>query len=104
MATTVSHFVSVEVQDVVETVLRGGFFAPSGIGAFIAELRMKTIVDVASEVLGSMEQRANANKYAAGEPFGAVIAIRRTCVRRSVVITIRTNRRWAHLTADLSRG
>ena len=60
------------------------------------------VVYVAAEVVRTMKPRTSANEDAIHEPFRAVIAVRRTSIGWSFIVSIGTNRRRSNLDADLS--
>ncbi len=72
MATPVSHFVWLEVGNLIETISWLGSIASVVYWAVIAMVRMEMIIYTTVEVGGSMKPRASANEYATNEPFGAI--------------------------------
>jgi hypothetical protein len=100
MAVAVTHLVSVKVLGgTVPPVTRS--IAMMRIFTVIAVIGVVAIVDVATKVFRTMKPRAGADKDAVGKPFRAVITIRGATVRRSVVVTVRTNGRYTYSYTDL---
>lgn len=82
----------------------GGMFAAGRRWAVIALTVIEFMIDMAVEVVRTVEPRASADKYAACEPFRAVVSVRRAIVRRLFVVPIRANWRRANLDGNLCGG
>src|ERR1022692_3828909 len=66
------------------------FLATLGIWPRIAMFRMKTIVNVAAEIIVPAEPRPRADEDAAGEPLRAIVSGRRASIGSRIVVAIRT--------------
>jgi hypothetical protein len=65
---------------------------------------IQVVIHMPIKMVRSMEPRTRANKYTTRKPLRPIIPIRRAVIRRNLVISIRTNRRFADLHSNLSRG
>jgi hypothetical protein len=98
----ITHFISFEVRNPADRLGRLRFRATRGPWAFIAALRIVSVIHVALELGMAMEPRAGANEHAIGKPFRAVVAVGSTFIRSVVIITVRTLRRDSDVDTDLS--
>jgi hypothetical protein len=80
-------FVAVEVFHVTVPSF-AGLIASVRILAVVAVLRVIVVVNVAGEVLGTMEPWARSDKDTTVEPFGTVVAVGCTTVGRSIVVAV----------------
>jgi hypothetical protein len=92
VSAAVTHLVAVEVH-VAEGAV--GVFTAPGPPSVVAVTRIESTVDMPMEVARTVKPWTGADEYAALEPLGSVVAIRRTVVRRKVMLTIRTGGRCA---------
>jgi hypothetical protein len=90
VAAAVAYFVSFEVRNVIDAMIRLRFLAALWSGAAVAVVRVITIVYVALKILGAVKPRACADEGSAGKPFRTVIAVRSAAVRSGVIITVGT--------------
>ena len=67
----------------------------------VSEMRIVVMVDVAVKTFRPAEPRSRAKKHASGKPLWAVIAKRRTLVRRVIEIAVGASRRDSDADADL---
>jgi hypothetical protein len=74
------------------------------VGSFVAVFGAVVVVDVSVEVLWAVEPRAGSDEDSAGEPLGAVVAVRGARVRRDCVIAIGACGCDADAYADLGLG
>ena len=102
VAASITHFVSFEVGNLIDTLSRLGFRATVWHWAFIAVLRMETVIYVASEVVSAMKPRARANEDATRKPFRTIVALWGAVIRRDVIVTVGTFRRNSDVDAYLS--
>ena len=79
-------FVAKEVRHLVNAIVGVGLGAALGHWTLVTMMRVEVIVDVPVEVGGTVEPGACPNEDSAVEPFRPVVAIRRTGVRRVIVI------------------
>ncbi len=79
-------------------------FAPGRHGTVVSLAVVEVMIDVAVEICRSVKPWSCPDKHAACKPFGAVIAIRRTVVRRGLVISVRADRGRADLHRNLRRS
>jgi hypothetical protein len=86
----------------IDTSRRFGSVAPVRHRAVVTVFRMETIINVAMKIGRTVEPRPGADENAAAEPFGAVIAGRRTTVGSNVIIAVWAVRSDADVDADLS--
>jgi len=59
---------------------------------------VELMIDMPVEMLRPVIPGPGANEDAAGEPFGAIIAVRSAIVRRNLIIPVRAN--WRFSDAD----
>ena len=79
-----------------------GFLATLWHCALVAVFGAVVIVDVALEVCGAMEPRSCANEDAAGEPFGAIVAVGCAAVGSGFVISVGAGGSYTDFDVDLS--
>ncbi len=101
VATPVPRFVSFEV-GTIDTLCGLGFFAALWRWAFVAVLRVETVIHVALEVAGAMEPRAGADEDPGVKPFRTVVAGGSAGVRSGIIVTIGTFGGYSDVDADLS--
>lgn len=99
----ITHFIPFEMGNLVEMIRGIGLLAALRHRPFIAVIGMETVVYVTVEAVGPVKPWTSADEYAAGEPFGAVIAVRGAGVGRDVIVAVGTIRSHADFDADLSR-
>lgn len=93
------HCLAVELRAVIHRVR-----STLGEGSMVALPIIQMMVDMAVEVVRSVEPGSSADKYAACEPFRAVVSVRRAIVRRLFVVPIRANWWRANLDGYLRGG
>ena len=93
MAPSITHLISVEMIK--------GLFSASRMWTGITVMRIEAIINVAAELVGTVEPRAGSDEYAAVEPLGTVVAIWGAGVRSVVVEAIRANRLCSDIDGDL---
>jgi len=98
----ISHFVAFEMFNVVDR--PRGVLTARWDRALVSVVGMKMIVDVAVKTLRPVKPGADANKYASGEPFGAVVAVGSAVVGRDIVVAVRTVGCGSHFDGDLRLG
>jgi hypothetical protein len=103
VAPSIPSFVSIEVC-AIDTLRRLRFLAAFWRWAFIAVVRMETVIHVALEIAGAVEPWAGANETVPVKPFRAIVASRSTAIRSGVIVTIGTIGSDADFDVDLSRG
>jgi hypothetical protein len=104
VAMAVAHFVAVEVLHVVDVILGTCGFATGRVGAVISVLGMEVVVDVAVEVVGTVEPGTCADEGAAGEPLGTVVAVGSAVVGGDVIVAVGAYRGGPDVDSDLSLG
>jgi hypothetical protein len=70
--------------------------------AFIAVVRMQTVIYMTTEGVGPMKPWANANENAVIEAFRAVVTGGSAGIRRDVIVTVRTIGGYSDSDANLS--
>jgi len=65
---------------------------------------VEMMVNMAVEISRAVKPGSRADKNSAGEPFRAIITVRGAIVRRLLVVTVRTNWRFANVNGNLCRG
>jgi len=103
VAATVAYFISLEMGNVIDALIRLGFFAALRSSATVPVVRMITVVYVALKILGAMKPRASADENAAVKPFRTVIAVGSAAVGSGVVITVGTFGSYSDLETDFLR-
>jgi len=91
MAALVMHRIAVELITVLH-----GYGAALRITPAIALAIVEVMVNVAVEVLRSVEPTAGPDEDSAVEPLRAIVAIRSAIVRRSFVVPIRAHGRFSN--------
>jgi hypothetical protein len=89
VAPSIPSFVSIEVC-AIDTLRRLRFLAAFWRWAFIAVVRMETVIHVALELARAMKPGAGTNEAIPVKPFRTVVASGSTGVRSGVIVTIRT--------------
>jgi len=84
----ITHFISFEVRNFTHRLGRLRFFATVWPWAFIAALRIVSVIYVALELGMPMEPRAGANEHATGKPFRAIVAVGSTFIGSVVIVTV----------------
>jgi hypothetical protein len=69
VATAVAHFISFEVRNLIDALIRLGFLAALRSGSSVAVVRMVTVVYVALKIFRPVKPRASADEGSAGKPF-----------------------------------
>jgi hypothetical protein len=90
VADSVSHFISSEVVDVVDTLRRFRAVAMIWRRAGVSVMNIEMVVHVAAKVSRAVEPRAGTNENAAVEPLRTVVAVGSAVIRREVIVAIRT--------------
>jgi hypothetical protein len=103
VAAAIADFVSFEAGDSIKGFRWLGMIAAIGGRAPVTARGVEVVVDMAAEVLRAVKPRAGAYEDAAGEPFGAVVAVGSAGVGSVIVIAIGAIRGNADVNADLSR-
>jgi len=88
--TSIAHFVSLEVGNLIETLARFRFVSAGWPRAVVPVLGMEAVIYVAVKALRTMEPGASANEDAASKPLWAVIAIGSAIVGCDIVVAIGT--------------
>jgi hypothetical protein len=84
MASSITHLISVEVIK--------GLFSTRRMWTGITVMWIEAIINVAAELVGTVEPRAGSDEYTAVEPLGTVVPIWGAGVRSVVVKAIWANR------------
>jgi hypothetical protein len=95
VAAPITHLVSVEV---IESLV-----STSRKWATVAVVWIEAVINVAVEIVGTVEPGTGSDKDASGEPLGPVIPVWSAVVRGVVVVPIRANRRCSDIDGDLGR-
>jgi hypothetical protein len=100
VAASVTHLVSFEVHAIDTT---GGLRSLTALreGAMVAVFRVETVIYIAVEILAAVKPWADANEDAPIEPLRTVISGGSTVIRRDVVVTVWTFRRYSNFDSDL---
>ena len=93
VAAPITHLVSVEVIE--------GLVSTVRMWTHVAVMRIETVINVALEVVSTMEPRAGSDEHAAVEPLGPVVPVWGAVVRSEIVIAIRAIRFCADIDGDL---
>lgn len=96
------HFIAVEFMTEVLMVLPIATLSTVGMRTMVSVTIVKAIIDVPAEMRPAMVPGSCSNKDAVREPSGAVVAVRRTRIRRIVVIAVGAYWRRTDLNGDLS--
>jgi len=103
VAMEIMHCVSMELSAVLS-----GMLAARGERPVVAVAIVEMMIDVPVEMFRPVEPRSRANEYAARKPLRAIVTIRRAVIRRSLVVSVRANRRlsdaYGNLCMSLLRG
>jgi hypothetical protein len=102
VAASIAYFVSLEVSDLIDVLVRIGFLPTGWPGAVIAMLRMEMVIYMTAKTFGAMKPRTGADENATGEPLRAIVAVGGAVVGRDVIVTIGTIRSNSNVDADLS--
>jgi hypothetical protein len=97
VAMGIMHCISVELSAVLSRTL-----AARGECPMIALAIVQMMIDVPVKMFRPMEPRSRAKEYAARKPHRAVVTIRRAVIRRSLIVPVRTNRRFSDAYCNLS--
>jgi len=65
---------------------------------------IQVVIHMPVKMVRTVEPGTRSNKHSARIPLRPIIPIRSAVIRRSLVISIRTNRRFANLHSNLSRS
>jgi hypothetical protein len=87
---SVTHFIALEVLNLIEMLVGIGFLTASWPGAAIAMFGMEMIIYVAVETCRAVKPRAGANEYATGKPLRTVVAVGGAVVRGDVIVSVGT--------------
>jgi hypothetical protein len=93
VAASITHLVSVEVIK--------GLLSTVRMWTNVAVLRIEAVINVAVEVVGTVEPRAGSDEHAAAEPLGPIVTVWGAVVWRVVVVAIRACRFGADVDRDL---
>jgi hypothetical protein len=93
----IMHCISMELSAVLSGSLAARWERP-----VVAVAIVEMMIDVPVKAFRPVEPRSCANEYAARKPHRAVVTIRRTVIRRSLIVPVRTNRRLSDAYANLS--
>jgi hypothetical protein len=99
---SITHFIALEVLNLIEMLIGIGSLTTSWLGAAIAMFGMEMIIYVAVEACRAMKPRAGANEDATGKPLRAVVAVGGALVRRDVIVAVGTFGRDADVDLYLS--
>jgi hypothetical protein len=89
----ITHFVSVEVIE--------GLLSTFRMWTSVAVMWIEAVVNVAVEVVRSVEPRAGSDEQTAVEPLGPIISVRGAVIRGEVIVAIGTRRLWSDIDGDL---
>jgi hypothetical protein len=95
MAAPITRLVAVEVIK--------GLVSTVRMWTFVAVMWIETVINVAVEVVGTMEPRAGSDEHAAAEPLGPVVPVWRAAVWGEIVVAIRATRFCSDIDRDLRR-
>jgi hypothetical protein len=93
VAASITHLVSVEVIEGLISTLR--------MWTGIAVMWIKAVINVAAEVVATVEPRPGSEEYTAVEPFGTVVPIWGAVVWCDVVVAVGANRLCSDIDRDL---
>jgi hypothetical protein len=79
-------------------------FAASWHGPMVALAIVEMMIDVPVEMIRPVVPRTSPDEYPTSEPLGPIVAIRSATVRRSLVTSVRTNRRYSYTYCNLCRN
>jgi hypothetical protein len=100
VAVAIAHLVSMEVLSGTIPPLTSSL-ACMRISTMVAVIRVVVIIDRALKVFRTVKPWPGTDKDAVGKPFRAVITVGSATVRRGIIVTIRTSRRYTDADADL---
>jgi hypothetical protein len=89
MAEPVSHFISSEIVDVVETLRRVRVITMIWHWSAISVMNIEMVVHVTAKMSWAVKPRAGTNEEAAVEPLRAVVAVGSAGIRSEVIVAIR---------------
>jgi hypothetical protein len=95
VAAPITHLVSVEVIK--------GLLSTVRMWTSVAVMWIETVIDVAVEVVSTVEPRAGSDEHAAAEPLGPVVPVWRAAVWGVIVVAIRASRFCSDIDRDLRR-
>jgi hypothetical protein len=75
--------------------------AALGEAAAIAFSIVKVMIDVSVKVVCPVVPGSRSNEYAPCKPLRSIVTVRSAVVRRSLVVSIRTDRRYSNIDRDL---
>jgi len=78
-----------------------GTVAPCRRRPVVALPKIETMIDMSVEITRTVIPRSGPDEYTAGEPLRAIIAIRSAVVRRNLIVSVRTNRRYSNADRNL---
>jgi hypothetical protein len=78
-----------------------GLVSMFGKWTMIAAVWIKSVINIAVEVVGAMEPGTGSDEDASREPLRSVISVWSAVVWGKVEIAIRANRRWSDIDGDL---
>src|SRR5882762_5921885 len=95
VAAPITHLASVEVIK--------GLVSTFRMWTSVAVMRIETVINVAVEVVGAVEPRADSDEHAAVKPLGPVVPVWRAAVWSVIVVAIRATRFCSDIDRDLRR-
>ena len=104
VAAAVAHFVSFEVGDFIDALVRLRFITRMRHRAVIAMARIEAVIYVAVKLGGAVKPGTNANENPTRKPFRAVVAVGSTRVRSVVIVAVRAVRGGTDADADGDLG
>jgi hypothetical protein len=96
-----AHSVAASIPLFVPVEMIEGLISTFRMRTSIAVMRVEAIINVAVEVMPTMEPGAGSDEHAAVEPLGPVVTVRSAVVWREVVVAIRARRCWSDIDRDL---
>ena len=82
------------------TVLRW-MLAPRRKISMVALAVIETVINMPVKSVGPVKPGSGANKQAGGKPLRAIVTIRGTVIRRSLIVSIRASRRFSDVDRNL---
>jgi hypothetical protein len=104
MTTAVAYLIAVEVLIVIDVILGAGRLTTGRVWAVVSVLGIIVIIDVAVEVLPSVEPGTRADEDPAGKPLGTVVTVRGTPIGSSFIVAVWAVGSRPNVDADLSLG
>jgi len=95
VAAPITHLVSVEVIE--------GLVSAFRMWTNVAVMGIEAVINVAVEVVGTVEPRADSDEHAAVKPLGPVVPVWRAAVWSVIVVAIRANRFCSDIDRNLRR-